>query len=1644
MNKICSIFLDKILFPSFSKTTLYLFIILIFSQNVSAQTPCNQREVVNIDFSYNGGGVAPTRWNVNQTDTAGFSIDQSAFQYLPTGNFTNVNLNPSGAGVNNTKREYAIVTNPNILSPQYASIPTDGMIVINPKQGENDEYGKFFVNGLVPGNTYNIEIKVWNVIGMAMPGACGSWCNWNGQLNTVWEGNGNNAHDGQGGGAWTGTNGSGGIDFWGNQNSNVMKISANGSYAIITGQMQLGNATNGFSFYFRKGSDINPVVLGIDYIKVYGCSQEAINVSGGSTNVCEGTDMTLTAQGLGPAKGASYTWYKNGSPLTGRTSDTLNIVSATGVGVTETYRVVGQWTEKTVVLTSKLCCSSVGGTSDEVKRQSFNGLTYSCPTGPTPDGSRHGGYADIPNKGVENFIDAAYAYAGATCNSLNDGQYAVVQSSYAGNFWQNRPEVKDHTGVAGSGALFINAIGGVGQVFYKFDLTGLCNATRYEFSVWYASLAASSEVKPNIEFAVMNGATKVESVTTGVIPENSKWYQATVTFLTPATGTPTYTLQLVNLVSGASGNDLMVDDIVVKKCNPRINLYQDGTKNDTLVVCSTSPVDLKVNTFYNLPLAITGSTTGTVYFQWMSSTSPTGPWTKIGTPETTGTLSAIPSATPTYYRAKVSADQIRAGNAADPLAADCGNDGMTSSFKLTKGGNFTIPPIAGTTTYCAGATMTLTGDAGTGDEWEWRKGPSVGAVLPGYAYSNNVAKKIYTKTAAASDGGDYYFFVRTAAGCEASSRVTVTVNSSVTPTFNAIGPLCAGAAAPSLPATSTNSIPGTWSPATVNTATVGTTTYTFTPNAGQCATTATLQITISAATVPAFNAIPAVCQGATAPTLPATSTNSITGTWSPATVSTATVGQTTYTFTPTTGQCATTTTLQITVSSPSTVPVFAAVPNVCQGATAPILPTSSTNGITGTWSPAVSTATVGTTTYTFTPGAGQCATTTTLQITVTAASTVPAFASIPHVCKGAAAPTFPTSSTNGITGTWSPVVSTATVGTTTYTFTPAAGQCATTTTLQITVDEPTIPAFAAIAPVCIGSSAPTLAATSTNGIAGTWNPATVSTATAGTTTYTFTPNAGQCATTTSLQVTVASSITPAFAVIAPICVGATPPALPTISTNNITGSWSPATINTATAGTATYTFTPDAGQCATASTTVQVTITTPVTPTFAPLTAVCQGATAPILPTTSTNGFTGTWSPAVSTATAGTATYTFTPNAGQCAATATIQLTVNAPATPTFAAVPAVCVNGAPPTLPTTSTNGFTGTWNPATVSTAVVGTATYTFTPTAGQCASSTTLQVTVSSPSTIPTFANFASVCKGSTPPVLPTSSTNGISGTWSPTVSTATVGTATYTFTPNAGQCAATTTAQLTITGPPNPPTTNASVKYCLNDNAVPLTATGTNLTWYDFSGTGTSVAPTPVTTTGGVATYFVTSSIGSCESEKVRITVNVNNVTAFAGGPILRVDEGKPTQINGIATGDNITILWSPATNLNSAAVQNPVINTTQDMNYRMTVTSPEGCSATDDLEVIVLRTVEIPNAFSPNGDGINDTWTIKYLGDYAGATVSIFNRYGQFLFETPAGAYGAAPWDGTIKGKPVPVGTYFYVIKLAPGKAPLSGSVSVIR
>ena len=352
--------------------------------------------------------------------------------------------------------------------------------------------------------------------------------------------------------------------------------------------------------------------------------------------------------------------------------------------------------------------------------------------------------------------------------------------------------------------------------------------------------------------------------------------------------------------------------------------------------------------------------------------------------------------------------------------------------------------------------------------------------------------------------------------------------------------------------------------------------------------------------------------------------------------------------------------------------------------------------------------------------------------------------------------------------------------------------------------------------------------------------------------------------------------TPNFNAIGPLCQGSVAPSLPGTSTNGVTGTWNPLTISTSNPGTTTYTFTPANGQCATTST-LNITITAPVQPQFAPITPLCQGSVAPALPGVSTNGITGTWSPStINTSNPGTVVYTFTPNSGQCAGTTALNVTVNAPTQALFAPINTLCQGSVSPSLPTTSINNITGTWNPATISTANLGTQVYTFTPAPGQCANTVTLNITITAPSTVPTFNAIAAICRMATAPALPPISNNGISGTWSPAIiSTTAVGTTVYTFTPNSGQCATTASLSLTVNplptnvfaGPPHSTTPGVGVTL---QGSAPDALT---YLWSPASTLSNATILNPVATPIQTTLYKLTATngFGCTASDTVRVTV-----------------------------------------------------------------------------------------------------------------------------------------------------------------------------
>jgi gliding motility-associated-like protein len=330
-------------------------------------------------------------------------------------------------------------------------------------------------------------------------------------------------------------------------------------------------------------------------------------------------------------------------------------------------------------------------------------------------------------------------------------------------------------------------------------------------------------------------------------------------------------------------------------------------------------------------------------------------------------------------------------------------------------------------------------------------------------------------------------------------------------------------------------------------------------------------------------------------------------------------------------------------TSNSIIPTFSPITPICIGGTIN-LPSTSTNGILGSWSPAINNTT--TTTYTFTPDPNQCASSTTLTVQVSN-SIIPTFSPIAPICIGGTI-NLPSTSINGISGSWSPAINN--TATTTYTFTPDPNQCASSTTLTVQVSNSNTPTFNLIPPICAGGTI-ILPSTSINGISGSWSPAINNTAT---TTYTFTPDPNQCASSTTLTVQVLNAITPTFNQLGPFCQGTIAPTLSNTSLEGITGVWGPPGINTGAVGTNTYIFVSNPGQCAT-NQSMTITVNPNVTPIFSEQEPICFGDNL-VLPSLSTNGINGSWSPSFNNT--NTTTYTFTSLNGQCVANETMTVEV--------------------------------------------------------------------------------------------------------------------------------------------------------------------------------------------------------------------------------------------------------------------------------------------------------------------------------------------------------------------------------------------------
>jgi gliding motility-associated-like protein len=256
--------------------------------------------------------------------------------------------------------------------------------------------------------------------------------------------------------------------------------------------------------------------------------------------------------------------------------------------------------------------------------------------------------------------------------------------------------------------------------------------------------------------------------------------------------------------------------------------------------------------------------------------------------------------------------------------------------------------------------------------------------------------------------------------------------------------------------------------------------------------------------------------------------------------------------------------------------------------------------------------------------------------------------------------------------------------------------------------------------------------------------------------------------------------------------------------------------------------------------------------------------------------------------------------------------------------------------------------------------------------------------------------------------------------------------------------------------NPDSPGSDVQYvCVNDAIKPIIfnlgggATGVDIisalppgiTYQVVDNLQLVISGSPSVVSDETA-YLITTNGSNCVKANTRFRLRVYAFPVANAGPDKIVLEGGSVQLEATGNATDLSYTWTPPEYLTDSKILRPrVVSPPADITYRLTVTGPGGCQSNDQVFVKLLRIPPIPNTFSPNGDGINDQWRIDFLNDYPDSRVQVFTRAGKLVFSSKG--YNI-PWDGTLKGKPLPFDTYYYIIEIGSGRDPVTGYVTIMK
>ena len=261
-------------------------------------------------------------------------------------------------------------------------------------------------------------------------------------------------------------------------------------------------------------------------------------------------------------------------------------------------------------------------------------------------------------------------------------------------------------------------------------------------------------------------------------------------------------------------------------------------------------------------------------------------------------------------------------------------------------------------------------------------------------------------------------------------------------------------------------------------------------------------------------------------------------------------------------------------------------------------------------------------------------------------------------------------------------------------------------------------------------------------------------------------------------------------------------------------------------------------------------------------------------------------------------------------------------------------------------------------------------------------------------------------------------------------------------DANGCQNVESTQITINPTPIITTLFADTNICFN-KSITLKATSQNsIRWLPVQFLATSVGNSVVASPTQSIQYLAIAqnSFGCTDTAYTQVNV-VPKPLVQAGADKVIVANGKAI-LEGVIVGNYESFEWLPNEFLTNQNTLTPTATPPTEKQYALQVTAKNGCGIVQDIvNIKIFEGIFIPNVFSPNGDGKNDSWNIPALEAYPLHELILYNRYGQSVFSR---RQSFIPWNGKFNGIDQPTGNYTYFINLKNNTPLIKGNVLLVR